>query len=110
MTESPLKFIEGNCESSTACALSDSEFGTLRFFAETLNETEEKKLEKRGAETRRTSIHATVIARCLFLISALRGSKNEWFVFTNGHLSFVPNLSRPRQGKYMRLNNCRSRL
>ena len=73
---------------STACALSDSEFGTLRFFAETLNEIEEKKLEKRGAETRRASIHATIIARCLFLIRALRGSKKEWFVFMNGRVSF----------------------
>jgi hypothetical protein len=77
MTESLLKFIEGNWELSTACALSDSELGTLRLFAETLKETEEKKLEKRGAETRRTSTHATITARYLFLISALRGSKNE---------------------------------
>ena len=97
MTASPLEFIEGNWVLSTACALSDSEFGTLRLLADTLNETEEKKLEMSGADTRRTSTQTTTITRYLLLIRALSGSKNEWLVFING-VPFVPALDAPLKG------------
>ena len=93
MTEFPLKFIDGNCAFSTACALSDSEFGTLRLLPDTLNETEEKKLETKGADTRRTNTQVMTIARWCFLITALSGSKKEWFVFIYDRILFVHNLA-----------------
>ena len=79
MRELSLAFIDGNWVFNTACALSDSEFGTLRLPAlATLNETEEKKLAARGADNSRAITQATTIALCRFLTSLFRRSNSEW--------------------------------